>query len=56
MVYNVQPKYRHTLRETHTGDQYVASGRQRGTLILRRTFYGTYGGYQWDPNGRQRYF
>ena len=56
MVYNVQPKYRHTLRETHTGDQYVASGRQRGTLILRRTFYGTYGGYHRDPNGRQRYF
>ena len=34
MVYNVQPKYRNTLRGTYAGDQYDASGRQRGTLIL----------------------
>ena len=30
----VQPKYRNTLRATYAGDQYDASGRQRGTLIL----------------------
>ena len=34
MVNNVQPKYRNTLRGTYSGDQYDASGRQRGTLIL----------------------
>ena len=34
MVNNVQPKYRNTRRETYAGDQYDASGRQRGTLIL----------------------
>ena len=34
MVYNVQPKYRNTLRGTYVGDQYDASGRQPGTLIL----------------------
>ena len=34
MVNNVQPKYRNTLRGTYAGDQYDASGRQRGTLIL----------------------
>ena len=34
MVYNVQPKYRNTLRGTYAGDQYDASGRQCGTLIL----------------------
>ena len=34
MVYNVQPKYRNTLRGTYAGDQDDASGRQRGTLIL----------------------
>ena len=34
MVYNVRPKYRNTLRGTYAGDQYDASGRQRGTLIL----------------------
>ena len=28
------PKYRNTLRGTYSGDQYDASGRQRGTLIL----------------------
>ena len=33
-VNNVQPKYRNTLRGTYAGDQYDASGRQRGTLIL----------------------
>ena len=32
MVYNVQPKYRNTLRATYAGDQYDASGRHRGTL------------------------
>ena len=31
MVNNVQPKYRNTLRGTYAGDQYDASGRQRGT-------------------------
>ena len=34
MVNNAQPKYRNTLRGTNAGDQYDASGRQRGTLIL----------------------
>ena len=34
MVNNVQPKYRNTLHGTYSGDQYDASGRQRGTLIL----------------------
>ena len=34
MVNNVQPEYRNTLRGTYAGDQYDASGRQRGTLIL----------------------
>ena len=34
MVYNVQLKYRNTLRATYAGDQHDASGRQRGTLIL----------------------
>ena len=53
MVYNMQPRYRNTLRETYAGDQYDASGRQRGTPIPG-TLYGIYRGYQWDPNGRQR--
>ena len=38
-------KYRNTLRGTYAGDQYDASGRQRGTLILSmgptRTINGT---------------
>ena len=34
MVNNVQPQYRKTLRGTYAGDQYDASGRPRGTLIL----------------------
>ena len=34
MVYNVQPKYRNTLRGTYAGDGYDASGRQCGTVIL----------------------
>ena len=34
IVNNVQPKYRNTLRGTYSGDQYDASGRQRGTLLL----------------------
>ena len=34
MVYKVQPKYRNSLRGTYAGDQYDASSRQRGTLIL----------------------
>ena len=34
VVNNVQPTYRNTLRGTYAGDQYDASGRQRGTLIL----------------------
>ena len=33
LVYNVQPKYSNTRHGTYAGDQYDASGRQRGTLI-----------------------
>ena len=50
MVYNVQPKYRNTLRETYAGDLYDASGRQRGTFILYRELQS----YRWDAKGRQR--
>ena len=34
MVNNAKPKHRNTLRGTYAGDQYDASGRQRGTVIL----------------------
>ena len=56
MVYNVQPKYRNTLRETYAGDQYDASGRQRGTQIL---YMGPTGAINRTPmvdNVRSRHF
>ena len=34
MAYNVQPKYRNTIRGAYESDQYDASGRQRAALIL----------------------
>ena len=59
MVYNVQPKYRNTLRGTYAGDKYDTSGWKQGLRVrvrvrvkasLTLTLYGTYRG----PNGRQR--
>ena len=44
MVYNVQPEYHNTRRGTYAGDQYDASGRQRGTLILYMGPTGTING------------
>ena len=49
MVNNVQPKYRNTIHGTYAGDQYDASGRQRGTLIL---YMGSKRAI--NANGRQR--
>ena len=50
MVYNVQPKYRNTLRGTYSGDQYDASVQPK----YRNTPPGTYAGDQYDASGRQR--
>ena len=55
MVYNVQPKYRNTLRGTYVGDQYDASGRQRGTLILDMGPTGAINGTTTVDNVRSRH-
>ena len=48
MVYNVQPKYRNTLRGTYAGDQYDASGWQRGTLMFIWDLEGLSVGPKWS--------
>ena len=48
VVNNVQPKYRTSRRGTYAGDQYDASGRQRGTLILSIRLQGLSMGRQWS--------
>ena len=55
MVYNVQRKYRHTLRGTYAGDQYDASGRQRGTLMLYVGPTGATNGTPMVDNVRSRH-
>ena len=55
MVYNVQPKYRNTLRGTYAGDQYDASGRQRGTLMLYMGHTGAINGMPKVDNVRSRH-
>ena len=55
MVYNVQPEYRNTLRGTYAGDQYDASGRQRGTLILYMGPTGAINGTPMVDNVRSRH-
>ena len=55
MVNNVQPKYRNTLRGTYAGDQYDASGRQRGTLILYMGPTGAINGTPMVDNVRSRH-
>ena len=55
MVYNVQPKYRNTLREIYAGDQYDASGRQCGTLILHTEPTGAINGMPKVDNVRSRH-
>ena len=55
MVYNVQPKYRNTLRGTYAGDQYDASGRQRVTLILYMGLTGAIKGTPMVDNVRSRH-
>ena len=55
MVYNVQPKYRNTLRGTYAGDQYDASGRQCGTLILYMGPTGAINGTPMVDNVRSRH-
>ena len=55
MVNNVQPKYRNTLRGTYAGDQYDASGRQRGTLILYMGPTGAINGTPMVDNVRFRH-
>ena len=54
MVNNVQPKYRNTLRGTYADDQYDASGRQRGTLILYMRPTGAINGTPMVDNVRSR--
>ena len=51
-VNNVQPKYRNTLRGTYAGDQYDASGRTRGTLILHTGPTGAFNGTPMVDNVR----
>ena len=55
MVYNVQPKYRNTLRGTYAGDQYDASDRQRGTLIPYMGHTGAINGTPMVDNVRSRH-
>ena len=55
MVNNMQPKYRNTLRGTYAGDQYDASGRQRGTLILHMGPTGAINGTPMVDNMRSRH-
>ena len=55
MVYNVQPKYRDTLRGTYVGEQYDASGRQCGTLILYMGPTGAINGTPMVDNVRSRH-
>jgi len=55
MVSNVQPKHRNTLRGTYAGDQYDASGRQRGTLILYMGPTGAINGTPMVDNVRSRH-
>ena len=55
MVYNVQPKYLNTVRGTYTGDQYDASGRQRGTQILYMGPTGAIKGTPMVDNVRARH-
>ena len=55
MVYNVQPKYRNTLRETYAGDQYDASSRQRGTPILYMGSTGAINGTPMVDNVRSQH-
>ena len=55
MVYNVQPKYRNTLRETYAGDQYDASSRQLGTLIFYMGPTGAIKGTPMVDNVRSRH-
>ena len=45
-------KYRNTLRGTYAGDQYDASGRQRGTLILHTGPTGAFNGTPMVDNVR----
>ena len=54
MVNNVQPKYRSTLRGTYAGNQYDASGRQRGTLILHMGSTGAINGTPVVDNVKSR--
>ena len=54
MVNNVQAKYRNTLRGTYAGDQYDASGRQRGTLTLYMGPTGAINGTPMVDNVRSR--
>ena len=54
MVNNVQPKHPNTLRGTYEGDQYDASGRQRGTLILYMGPTGAINGTPMVDNVRSR--
>ena len=55
MVYNVQPKYRNTLRGTYARDQCDTSGRQRGTLILYMGHTGAINGTRMVDNVRSRH-
>ena len=55
MVYNVQLKYRNTLRGTYAGDQYDASDRQRGTLIPYMGHTGAINGTPMVDNVRSRH-
>ena len=55
MVYNVQLKYRNTLRGTYAGNQYEANGRQRGTLILYMGPTGATNGMPMVDNVRSRH-
>ena len=54
MVNNVQPKYRNTLRGTYAGNQYYASGRQRGILIPYTGPTGAINGMSKIDNVRSR--
>ena len=55
MVYNAQPKYRITLRGTYASDQYDASGRKRGTLLLYMGPTGAINGTPMVDNVRSRH-
>ena len=55
MVYNVQPHYRNTLPGTYAGDQYDASYRQRGYLILYMGPTGASNGTPMVDNARSRH-